>query len=127
MCQLFAGLLGYGFVTLKSHGVNKFLANYIISMVKVVNNKVKRVSKKNKSSWRKHVNIDDVESFLEEKRLEERIGWTDGNDLFEIDNKPTNLTRLTLKQKRRVKLAEIPKCFAMLYPHTKVEDPIKKR
>jgi nucleolar protein 53 len=36
--------------------------------------KKKRVSKKNKISWRKHVNISDVEEFLEDKRLEERLG-----------------------------------------------------
>ena len=96
-------------------------------MVKIANNKVKRVSKKNKSSWRKHVNVDDVESFLEEKRLEERIGWTGGDDLFQLDSKPTDSTFLTLKQKRRIKSTEVPKCFAMLYPHTKVEDPIRKR
>lgn len=36
--------------------------------------KKKRVSKKHKSSWRKHVNITDVEEFLEDKRLEERLG-----------------------------------------------------
>lgn len=36
--------------------------------------KKKRVSKKLKSSWRKHVKITDVEEFLEDKRLEERLG-----------------------------------------------------
>jgi nucleolar protein 53 len=36
--------------------------------------KKKHVSMKKKSSWRKHTNIQDVEDFLEEKRLEERIG-----------------------------------------------------
>lgn len=36
--------------------------------------KKKRVSKKSKLSWRKHVNITDVEDFLEDKRLEERLG-----------------------------------------------------
>lgn len=37
--------------------------------------KKKRVSKKTKQSWRKHVNIKDVESFLDEKRDDERIGF----------------------------------------------------
>lgn len=36
--------------------------------------KKKRVSKKNKASWRKHTDIKDVEAFLEEQRQEERIG-----------------------------------------------------
>lgn len=34
----------------------------------------KKVSKRHKSSWRKHVNITDVDEFLEDKRLEERLG-----------------------------------------------------
>lgn len=34
----------------------------------------KRVSKKQKGSWRKHVDIHDVEEFLEDQRLEERLG-----------------------------------------------------
>lgn len=34
----------------------------------------KHVSKKLKVSWRKHVDINDVEEFLEDKRLEERLG-----------------------------------------------------
>lgn len=36
--------------------------------------KKKRVSKKSKLSWRKHVSIADIEEFLEDKRLEERLG-----------------------------------------------------
>lgn len=36
--------------------------------------KKKRVSKKNKIAWRKHVDITDVENFLEDQRLEERLG-----------------------------------------------------
>lgn len=36
--------------------------------------KKKRVSKKLKVSWRKHVNINDVEEYLEDTRLEERVG-----------------------------------------------------
>lgn len=34
----------------------------------------KHVSKKLKASWRKHVDIHDVEEFLEDQRLEERLG-----------------------------------------------------
>jgi nucleolar protein 53 len=37
--------------------------------------KKKRVSKKNKKSWRKHTDTKDVDSFLDEKRLEERLGY----------------------------------------------------
>lgn len=39
------------------------------------NIKKKRVSKKNKIAWRKHVDITDVENFLEDKRLDERLGY----------------------------------------------------
>ena len=36
--------------------------------------KRKRVSKKSKSSWRKHSDVKDVDEFLEQKRFEERTG-----------------------------------------------------
>lgn len=36
--------------------------------------KKKHVSKKNKKDWRKHCDIRDVEAFLEDQRLEERLG-----------------------------------------------------
>lgn len=38
------------------------------------NAKKKKISRKNKSSWRKHVDISDVDNFLESSRLDERIG-----------------------------------------------------
>jgi hypothetical protein len=40
-----------------------------------VGRKKKRVSKKSKKSWRKHTDTEDVDSFLDEKRLEERLGY----------------------------------------------------
>ncbi len=36
--------------------------------------KRKRVSKKLKSSWRKNIDDTDVDKFLEDKRLTERLG-----------------------------------------------------
>jgi len=39
--------------------------------------KRKRVSKKSKSSWRKHSDIKDIEGFLEDQRREERTGLDD--------------------------------------------------
>lgn len=36
--------------------------------------KKKRVSKKNKKAWGKYSDIRDVEEFLEDQRLEERLG-----------------------------------------------------
>lgn len=43
-------------------------------MIPTTNEKKKRVSKKNKSSWRKHIDTKDVDDFLEEQRLEQRLG-----------------------------------------------------
>lgn len=34
----------------------------------------KRASRKNKRAWRKNIDHQDVDNFLEEQRLEERIG-----------------------------------------------------
>lgn len=36
--------------------------------------KKKRVSKRNKKAWRKHTDIKDVDNFLDDQRLEERLG-----------------------------------------------------
>jgi nucleolar protein 53 len=91
--------------------------------------KKKRVSKKNKISWRKHVNISDVEEFLEDKRLEERLGpplaTLTNEELFKIETKPSE--DLSLKQQKKLKLLKPPRCFELLQPHTQVPDPIKKR
>ena len=67
----------------------------------------KKASKKNKKSWRKNTDIEDVEEFLEDQRLEERLGGafdkrTD-SDIFVVDNskatsigKPICLTSLLM-------------------------------
>ena len=34
-----------------------------------------RTSKNRKKGWKKHSNIEDVEEFLEDQRLQERTGW----------------------------------------------------
>lgn len=39
-----------------------------------VRGKRRGISKKNKKSWRKHTDIKDVENFLDDRRLEERLG-----------------------------------------------------
>ncbi|RZC37451.1 hypothetical protein BDFB_003251 [Asbolus verrucosus] len=91
--------------------------------------KKKRVSKKNKSSWRKHVNINDVEEFLEDQRLEERLGpplaTLTNDELFKVETKPSE--ELSAKERKKLKLSRPPRCFAVLQPHTNVPDPIKKR
>ncbi|KAF5289470.1 hypothetical protein FQR65_LT11843 [Abscondita terminalis] len=99
-----------------------------------IQKKKKRVSKKSKLSWRKHVDITDVENFLEEKRLEERLGKPVADkaddELFLIDHVPATKAKkvITSKQKRRMILREsIPKCYSILQPHTEVPDPLGKR
>ncbi|CAG9567766.1 unnamed protein product [Danaus chrysippus] len=102
--------------------------------------KRKRVSKKSKASWRKHCDINDVEEFLEDQRLEERLGKFDekpDEELFivdttggDVDEKPEvkpDLKAKSFKERKRAQLAETPKCFEVLLPTSKVQDPNKKR
>lgn len=93
--------------------------------------KKRKVSKKTKKSWRKHVDIKDVDKFLDDKRLEERLGVPFServdSELFIID-KSENITNTFSKQAARLALKnKEPKCFASLKPHTQVPDPICKR
>ncbi|KDR17226.1 ribosome biogenesis protein NOP53 [Zootermopsis nevadensis] len=90
----------------------------------------KRVSKKNKKSWRKYTDIKDVDSFLDEKRLEERLGtpFADRQDheLFQIDKEADEGQKADLVV--RLKKPQKPiKCFAILEERSAVPDPIKKR
>ncbi|GLV31885.1 uncharacterized protein CBL_07645 [Carabus blaptoides fortunei] len=97
----------------------------------MVSIKKKRVSKKTKQSWRKHVDVKDVEEYLEEKRADERLGESfekkSDQELFQIDTKPLDAAQLSSKEKRRQRLDAPPRCFSMLQPFTKVPDPIVKR
>lgn len=93
--------------------------------------KKRKVSKKTKKSWRKHVDIKDVDKFLDDKRLEERLGvpFSERVDsqLFIVDKSET-ITNTPSKQAARLALKnKEPKCFASLKPHTQVPDPICKR
>ena len=51
----------------------------------------KGASKKNKKSWRKNTSIEDIEEFLDDQRLEERLGGSfdkrKDEDLFMLDSK----------------------------------------
>ncbi|RVE53431.1 hypothetical protein evm_002001 [Chilo suppressalis] len=102
--------------------------------------KKKHVSKKNKKDWRKHCDIRDVEEFLEDQRLEERLGRFDSKpdeELFVIDTQGgdeiqevktiTTVKPCSAKERKRQKLAETPKCFEVLLPTSKVKDPNAKR
>lgn len=106
----------------------------------------KRVSKKNKRSWRKNVDITDVENFLEDQRLEERLGVkfsdTKNEELFEIDVKgqddsnelsdiKTNkcprvlLSKPNNSSSYRLRETELPKCYEILEKRSAVPVPIK--
>ncbi|KAM7349283.1 ribosome biogenesis protein NOP53 [Cochliomyia hominivorax] len=94
--------------------------------------KKKRISKKNKSAWRK-TDIKDVEEYLEEQRQEERIGtFEDKTDqeLFQVDVTPSEVNKkklLTEKQKRKLNAKKPMRSFQSLENTSKVQDPIVKR
>lgn len=91
--------------------------------------KRKHVSMKKKASWRKHTDIKDVEEYLEEQRLQERIGGniekTD-EELFIIDKDPKEKT-FSLRQEKKLRAQQPSKCFISLENNSKIEDPIRKR
>ena len=96
--------------------------------------KKRKVSKKTKRSWRKHVDTKDVDSFLECTRLEERLGVPfaerSDKDLFVVDSNPDTATtdEYKTKQERRAALKNsVPRCWASLNSYTAVPDPIAKR
>ncbi|KAF9819613.1 hypothetical protein SFRURICE_005566 [Spodoptera frugiperda] len=80
--------------------------------------KKKRVSKKNKKAWGKYSDIRDVEEFLEDQRLEERLGKFDtkpDSELFVVDTAGDNdevedKKPISHKLQKRAKLKELPKC-----------------
>ena len=71
-------------------------------------NKKRKVSKKTKRSWRKHVDIQDVNKFLENQRLEERLGVPFSQkldeELFIVDT-----------SRKNVKVDEAKKFIYILY------------
>lgn len=106
--------------------------------------KKKRVSKKTKKSWRKNIDVKDVDDFFEDLRLEERLGYKHKDkkdeDLFEIDvkgstntQKPAGKIKYNLKQtpasrqSLRVREKTTPKCFEILEKRSAVADPLIKR
>ncbi|KAH8414743.1 hypothetical protein KR215_001619 [Drosophila sulfurigaster] len=93
--------------------------------------KKKRISKKNKSAWRK-TDIQDVEQFLEDQRLEERVGtFKDKADdeLFVVEGSPAKpaLSLLSIKQKRKMNALKPMRSLQALENTSKVQDPIVKR
>jgi len=90
-----------------------------------------KVSKKTKKSWRKYINVKDVDAFLDNNRLEERLGvpFSERTDTQLFINDKTDVTGNVIS-KRAARLAlknKEPRCFASLKSHTCVPDPISKR
>lgn len=91
----------------------------------------KHLSKKTKKSWRK-IEHADVDNYLEDQRLEERIGKISekaNDELFIVDTKPhtPKKQKLTGRAQRQQQLKRPPKCLAALVNESKVTDPITKR
>lgn len=102
----------------------------------------KKASKKNKKSWRKNTDVEDVEEFLEDQRLEERLGGAfdkrSDSDIFVVDNTRTKPTEcdidtsinLSKREARKKKAREKTfKCFSSLdiEMNSGVQDPKKGR
>jgi len=88
--------------------------------------KMSKASKKNKKSWRKNVDMSEVNQFLEEKRFEERVGgsFADRPDdkLFTIEKEVKAVT-----EKRSRKEVKKLRCFANLDGLPGAPDPKPKR
>merc|ERR1712018_1089043 len=101
----------------------------------------KKASKKNKKSWRKNTELDDVEEFLDDQRLEERLGGAfdkrSDSDIFVVDTSKdeaaecseSTSTHLSKREARKKKAREKSlKCFSNLDVNSNsgVQDPKKK-
>ena len=86
-----------------------------------------KASKKNKKSWRKNVDLEDVEAFLEDKRLEERLQVEDirekkDAELFVLDDRGHDEVEVEVKRGSK----EL-KCFQHLTVKSGAKDPKKGR
>nr|CAG4651876.1 EOG090X07H9 [Triops cancriformis] len=98
--------------------------------------KKKRIVKHKKKAWRTTSDVRDVEKFLEEERLEQRLGapFAERTDesLFVIDDKleqteePKSRAPAVSARKRRREAIKL-KCFSALESTSAVPDPLKKR
>nr|CAG4641749.1 EOG090X07H9 [Eurycercus lamellatus] len=100
---------------------------------KTKNKKTKRIVKHKKKAWRVTSNVDDVERFLESKRLDERLGAPfderPSEDIFVVDTKTDADQPKTSGPNRKRKIKEIGplKCYSILTPSSAVCDPLVKR
>lgn len=97
--------------------------------------KKRKVSKKTKNSWRKHVDVKDVDAFLENQRLEERLGvpisTKKNQELFILDkggkDNIDDKNWLAKKQRRELLRNSEPQCFKILTSFTEIPIPIVKK
>ena len=93
--------------------------------------KAKGISKKGKKGWRKNVDIEKVEEYLEDKRLEERLGgaFVDRPDeqLFTIDKDAQEFDDKPRKKWKKNRENKPLKCFQHLEIKSGVADPKKGR
>jgi len=93
--------------------------------------KAKGISKKGKKGWRKNVDIQKVEEYLDDKRLEERLGgsFADRPDeaLFTIDKETTEKVEQPPKKWRKNRENKPLKCYQHLEIKGGVSDPHKFR
>lgn len=100
----------------------------------------KNASRKNKKSWRKNPDLDDVEDFLDDQRLEARLGGDfaarKDEELFVVDQSgggkdddgaKDNKADGGKLRRRRDRSAKPLKCLQHLEITTGVPDPISKR
>jgi len=94
----------------------------------------KKVVKHLKKSWKKHSDIQDVEDYLEDKRLQERTGGLvaekKDDQLFFLDSAPvegktttTTLSTSTNSGGKKRKIHEPARCYANLQPDARVPVP----
>jgi len=93
----------------------------------------KKVVKHLKKSWKKHSDIQDVEDYLEDKRLQERTGGLvaekKDDQLFFLDSAPVEGDKTTLKTAstnlggKKRKIHEPARCYANLQPDARVPVP----
>merc|ERR1712168_21922 len=93
--------------------------------------KAKGISKKGKKGWRKNVDIQKVEEYLDDQRLEERLGGAfvdrPDEDLFTIDKDVTENVEQPRKKWRKNRENKPLKCFQHLEIKGGVSDPKKGR
>ena len=93
--------------------------------------KAKGMSKKGKKGWRKNVDIEKVEEYLEDQRLEERLGGSFVNrpdeELFTIDKEITDVKDEEILPRRRKRAEKPLRCFQHLEIKGGVSDPKKGR